>query len=242
MPGRPSDADLARARNDLWPACHVVRVYRAVEGRLARETMDGVEQIGGDVIDEVLRDSCILAARTRAHVMSPSFTTEKFDANAVGWNGFPGSPGYPHFRWMRRFVGRFAQADPGARILDFGSGAGWVGIEAALATPDSTLCSFDPSPAMVALASENAREVGLERFEGAVGFGEDPPFPRAGEPPFDLVISSGVLSFSPDLARWLDGLASTLAPGGTLVIGDLNPASRGMESRRRHKPCSPSAR
>ena len=244
VPGRPTEADLARVRNELWPACHVVRVYRVVDGPLVRDSMDGRVDLGGDVIDPTLRESCVLAARTRTHVMSPSETTVKFDANAVGWNGHPGSPGYPHFRWMRRFVGCFAKS-PATRILDFGCGAGWVGIEAALArangSPSSApeLCFFDPSPAMVEIAEGNARDVGLGTFTGRVGFGEEPPFPAEGEDPFDLVISSGVLSFSPDLDRWLEGLVAAVAAGGTLVVGDLNPGSLGMRARRNGKPLLP---
>jgi SAM-dependent methyltransferase len=85
---------------------------------------------------------------------------------------------------------------------------------------------------MVRLATANAAAEGVRRFTGRVGFGEDPPFARDGEPAFDVVISSGVLSFSPDLERWLAGLARTVKRGGTLVIGDLNPRSRGMRRRR----------
>jgi 16S rRNA G1207 methylase RsmC len=90
---------------------------------------------------------------------------------------------------MRRFVGTFAPADwmraSAGRILDFGCGAGWVGIEAALAAGASRveLCAFDPSPQMVKLAEENARASGIARFAARTGFGEDPPFPAAGERP-----------------------------------------------------------
>ena len=54
----------------------------------------------------------------------------------------------------------------------------------------------------------------------------------AGEALFDLVLSSGVVSFSGDFARFYAGLTRAVAPGGTLVIGDLNPHSRGMRKRR----------
>jgi SAM-dependent methyltransferase len=90
----------------------------------------------------------VLAARARALVLSPDATVEKFDLNAGGWNGEPGHPGYAHFRWMRRHVARFAHASGAQRILDFGCGAGWVGIEAALLARAASLSAFDPSPAM----------------------------------------------------------------------------------------------
>ena len=51
--------------------------------------------------------------------------------------------------------------------------------------------------------------------------------------------SSGVISFARDRERWLDGLARSVAPGGTLVVGDINPQSAGMQRRRREKPLLP---
>jgi len=229
--GRPTAHDLAAWRNALWPDVHLVRVYRVEGGALLRETLQGTARVE----QAPSLDGTVLVGRRREHVLAPDFTVEKFDANAKGWNGDPGSPGYPHFRWMRRHVARFAGSVPAGRILDFGCGAGWVGIEAALRSPGAELCAFDPSPAMVHTFEQNARESGIAHFTGRTGFGEDPPFPAAGEEPFDLVLSSGVISFSPDAERWLDGLVRTLAPGATLVIGDLYPGSRGMRSRRRQR-------
>ena len=171
--------------------------------------------------------------------MSPASTVQKFDHNAKGWDGEPGRPSYPHFRWMRKYVGLFSKPRPGDRILDFGCGAGWCGIEAALKAPDSTLSSFDPSPQMVAIAEENAHKAGIKRFIGRTGFGEDPPFPAEGEEPFDYVVSSGVVSFSPDVSGWIDGLAGTVKPGGQLVVGDIHRNSRGFRRRRGSHPILP---
>ncbi len=235
----PSEALLARWRDQLWPLVHLAAVYTvAADGSLTRRTGDG-RRLGLGAVAAPRAAFSVLAGRRRAYTMSPAQTTLKFDANATGWDGRPGSPGYPHYRWMRRFVGRFVPARPGDRVLDFGSGAGWVGIEAALRTPDVVLRAFDPSPELVRIATENARAAGVRDFEARVGFGEDPPFPAADEPPFDLTISSGVVSFAPEAGPWLDGLARTVAPGGTLVIGDIHPGSRGFERRRAAKALLP---
>ena len=238
LEGDREERELARWRNALWPVLHVGALYRLSHKGIVRESLGGTEALRGATgIHGVL-----LVAERREAVLAPDTTVAKFDKNAAGWDGDPSSPGYPHFRWMRRFVGTFAPADRlrGAkRILDFGCGAGWVGIEAALAAPGAELCAFDPSPEMVKLAEGNARASGIARFASRTGFGEDPPFPAAGEAPFDLVLSSGVLSFAPDPERWLDGLARTVAPGGTLVIGDLNRESKGMRRRRETKPLLP---
>ncbi len=233
--GKPDDPRLAAWRNALWPLVHVTRLFRVAGGKARRQTLQGTLELEGEARGE----GVLLAGHRRELVMSPEKTIEKFDANASGWDGTPGSPGYAHFRWMRRYVGLFVEPRDGARILDFGCGAGWVGIEVASRCAESCLAFFDPSPAMVKIAEDNARESGVPRFEGRTGFGEDPPFPANGEEAFDHVISSGVASFSPDLERWLDGLASTVAPGGTLVVGDIHRGSRGFRARRRARPLLP---
>lgn len=222
--GPRDEARLAALRNELWPALHVVALFGCDAGGVQRETLQGRKRIA-EALD--FRGT-MLVARRREEVLSPTATVSKFDTNAGGWNGEPGQPGYAHFRWMRRYVALFARSRSGGRILDFGCGAGWVGIEAALAAGNAELAAFDPSPEMVRNAEKNARASGVTRFVGRTGFGEDPPFAER----FPTVISSGVVSFSPDQEHWFDGLARCCESGGTLVIGDLNPTSRGMAQRR----------
>jgi SAM-dependent methyltransferase len=234
LPGDRTDAELARWRNALWPASHLVAIYRVSKERIERETLRGRKRLEG--VAGV--HGIVLAAHPREQVFSPDTTIAKFDQNAAAWDGDPKSPGYAHHRWMRRFVAEFAGQERLAKartILDFGSGAGWVGIEAALQASGASLSAFDPSPAMLRLAQENARASDVARFEARPGFGESPPF----EGPFDLVISSGVWSFAPDAERWIDGLARTVAPGGTLVFGDIHRDSKGMRRRRAEKPLLP---
>jgi len=234
LPAGTPDSELAAWRNELWPELHAVAIVSGRAGRAEQRTLSGTRPF-----DAELPDGTFLVFRRRAYVMSPARTVEKFDANAVGWNGHPGSPGYPHFRWMRRYVGLFADPAGAKRILDFGCGAGWVGIEAARRAPGCALRFFDPSPEMVRQATENARAAGLVDAAGRPGFGEDPPYPGPDEEPFDLVLSSGVVSFSPDRERWFDGLARAVAPGGRLVVGDIHRQSVGFRKRRARKPLLP---
>lgn len=224
LPGAPPERDLARWRNALWPWVHVGALYRSSGGMTTRVTLQGLAS--GPRI--AAGDGVLLAARRREHAMSPRATAEKFDSNVGGWSGEPGRPGYAHFRWMRKYVALFGDPCGSRSILDFGCGAGWVGIEAALAAPGAALAAFDPSPAMVAATEANARASGIASFRGRVGFGEHPPFDER----FDYVVSSGVVSFSPDRKRWFDGLARCVASGGKLVVGDIHRDSRGMRRRR----------
>jgi SAM-dependent methyltransferase len=233
--GVRTEAEIAAFRNSLWPFAHVVALYRLSNREVVRVTLEKSEGLRrGSGLHGV-----VLVASRRETVLAPAATVQKFDRNAAGWNGEPGRPGYAHFRWMRRFVARFADTSGARRILDFGCGAGWVGIEAALGAREAELCAFDPSPEMVKLAEENARRAGIQRFTGRTGFGEEPPFPSGSEPDFDLVYSSGVVSFAHDRERWLDGLARTVPRGGALVIGDIQRDSLGMQRRRREKALLP---
>lgn len=236
--GARTSESLAALRNALWPAFHVVACYETSDQGSTRFTLDERRALGKG---RGLRGTA-LVARPVAVVFAPEATVVKFDKNAAGWNRAQGERGVRHFRWMRRYVAHFAGPRAARRVLDFGSGAGWVGIEAVLAAKPGqqpALCAFDPSPEMVRIATENAREAGITQFEGRTGFGEDPPFPAAGEEPFDLVLSSGVISFSGERERWLDGLVGTLAPGATLVIGDIHRDSVHMRERRRTRPLLP---
>ena len=236
LKGERPDAELARWRNALWPWLHAVALVRLDEDGARLRSLHADERLSPVGASR----GVLIVCRRREHVLSPETTIEKFDRNASGWNAAPGSGSYGHFRWMRRLVGTYARLSPApARVLDFGSGAGWIGIEAALQASGAELCAFDPSPELVRAAQENARAAGIARFQARQGFGEDPPFPAEGEAPFDAVYSSGVISFSPDHERWVEGLARTVAPGGALVVADINPDSRGMQRRRRTKPLLP---
>lgn len=254
--GRPTDRRLAMWRNALWPLIHVGAILQVAGGRATMITMGGREAVSAPSGFAGF-EGAILFGRRTTHTMSPDATVEKFDRNAPSWDGKKGA-GYPHFRWMRRLVGRYVNprrarkaagsATEGGlrstaplRILDFGCGAGWVGIEAAKGRDDVELHAFDPSPEMVKIAAENAKRESVP-FVGRTGFGEAPPFgQRAQEEDhsYDLVISSGVVSFSPDVETWLDGLVATVAASGDLVIGDIHPTSKGFMRRRRRKPLLP---
>jgi SAM-dependent methyltransferase len=240
LEGRRPEEELAAWRNGLWPLLHAGVLYDVRKLEASRRTLSGTTPLErGPRKAHKARSGSVLVLRRRVHAMGPDATVEKFDANASGWNGEPGGASYPHFRWMRRFVGCFEPIPAGARVLDFGCGAGWCGIEAALRFRASELCFFDPSPAMVEIAARNAREAGIERAVGRVGFGDAPPFPAGDEAPFDAVISSGVISFAPDADLWLEGLVRTVRPGGLLVIGDIQQRSKGMQRRRARKPLLP---
>lgn len=227
--GEPSDGRLAALRDRLWPQWHVSAVYRVdARGAIARQAVSGATPISGSLPGGA---AVLLYVRNRERALGRDSTRAKFDLNAEGWNGRPGTPSYAHFRWMRRLLANVARPVKGLRTLDAGCGAGWVGIEAALA--GAMASAFDPSPAMVEIASKNAVQCGVD-LDARVGFVEELPF----EQPFELVLNSGVISFAPDADVYLGTLDQLVEPGGLLVIGDLNPGSAGF-ARRRRRPILP---
>lgn len=223
--GQVSDDDLCALRNHVWPVLHIQRVYRLRSGEAIRRIdVTGVTKLDANAD----QDGFVIACRRRAAAMAPDVTKEKFDAKAAGWNGHPGTPQYGHYRWMRRLLAILGRPTQGTVTMDAGSGAGWVGIEAALR--GGVLSSFDPSPEMVKFVESNAKENGLP-VTARVGFCEEPPF----DEDYELVLNSGVISFSPDPDRFMEGIDRLVRSGGRLVIGDLNPKSRGFSRRRKHR-------
>jgi 2-polyprenyl-3-methyl-5-hydroxy-6-metoxy-1,4-benzoquinol methylase len=230
VPGHPDEGRLAALRNALWPGRHVSAVYRVGEdGRVQAAHVGGRAELPARATGG---PATALAVVSREQALGQPSTRAKFDANAEGWNGMPGSPTYPHYRWMRRLVAQVARPERGQRALDAGCGTGWVGIEAGRL--GAMVSAFDPSPAMIELARSNARETGID-LDARVGFVEEVPFER----PFTLVLNSGVISFSPDPRVFLERLDRLVEPGGLLVIGDMNPSSHGFRRRRRRRPLLP---
>lgn len=225
------DAAMARVRAAIWPAFHVFRAFRLTKSQpIVRVDADG-SSARREHFPAQWSGSAVAAIR-RAAALAPDAITRKFDKSAAGWSGEPASPLYAHHRWMRRIVAELGAPKAGERALDAGCGAGWVGIEAAKL--GAAVTAFDPSPEMVKLAEMNAagEKVALSVKPGFV------EQPAEGEP-FPLVLNSGVISFSPDPEKFLDALDARVARGGRLVIGDLNPLSRGMARRRSAAPVLP---
>jgi len=227
---------IASMRRALWPTFHVVRVYRLKN----QQYVDRLDPDGWQKLNKQFPSTwggSGIAVQRRAALFAPDAVAKKFDKNAAGWSGDPKSPLYAHHRWMRRLVAELAEPKQGERTLDAGCGAGWVGIEAAKL--GAQVSSFDPSPEMGKHVADNAASEKVQ-IEFKTGFVEKPPFgPAAGGAPFSLVLNSGVISFSPDPKAYLAALDACVAPGGRLVIGDLNPQSRGMLKRQTERPVLP---
>ena len=121
--------------------------------------------------------------------------------------------------------------EPGARVLDLGSGAGTDSLVASqMVGADGRVTGIDMTPEMLAKARTAAAEMGATNVEFVESEAERLPFADGS---FDIVISNGVIDLIPDKDAVFSELHRVLVPGGRLQIADVtiqNPVS--AEGRR----------
>src|SRR5688500_9619738 len=120
-----------------------------------------------------------------------------------------------------------AELPRGARILEVGCGGGQLAVEIAEERPDVSPVGVDLSPAQVARAARRARHLG-ERARFVQGDAQALAFPDAS---FDAVVSIGSIKHWPDPRRGLAECARALAPGGHLVVVEVDRGCRHDDAR-----------
>jgi SAM-dependent methyltransferase len=107
----------------------------------------------------------------------------------------------------------------GARCLDVGCGGGDVSVAlAALATNGSVL-GTDLDETKIEVAAKEAAAAGIGNVEFRLG---DVMAPPSGDDVFDVIYVRFLLTHLPDPARAVANLAAQLAPGGVLVVEDID--------------------
>lgn len=105
------------------------------------------------------------------------------------------------------------------KVLDIGTGTGWLAIGFAQGLPGVHVVGLDLSDAVLELARENARERGLSsRVSFEKGDAQDMPFE---DDTFDLVISGNTLHLLKNPVRMFDEIQRVLKPNGRFLISDF---------------------
>ena len=106
-----------------------------------------------------------------------------------------------------------------ARCLDIGCGGGDVSLELARLAPDGRVTGIDLDEAAIELARGEAAAAGMTNLAYRRENLLDAP---ANAERFDLIYARFVLTHLVDPARGLSALVARLAPGGMIVIEDID--------------------
>lgn len=157
----------------------------------------------------------------------------------VGFEAIPGVTArfYAWATARRAIVGDlFADVEQDAvlsgadRILDIGTGPGYLPLRLARRIPSSRVEGVDLSPAMIRLARTEAVKAGLAERVGFVeGNAAALPFPDAS---FDLAVSTLSLHHWRDRAGALREIHRVLSPGGAAWIYDIRKTTPAEVDRR----------
>jgi ubiquinone/menaquinone biosynthesis C-methylase UbiE len=124
--------------------------------------------------------------------------------------------------WLlnRSFVQQASRFDrEQARVLDIGTGPGWVPIELARQHPGWEIWALDPSTDMLLRAGRHAVDAGVAgRVHLIPGSAENLPFPNES---FDLVLSHFTLHHVDRPVELLNEAARVVIAGGRVLIKDL---------------------
>lgn len=142
-------------------------------------------------------------------------TRGQWDRSAAGWNDHT-----PALRaWLRRATDamiEMAGIKPGDHVLDVAAGAGDQTLDVAQRVgPEGRVLATDLSPAILALARENARRAGFHNVDVQVADGEQLDVAEAR---FDAAISRLGLMFFPDPLQGLRQICRALRPGGGACV------------------------
>lgn len=151
------------------------------------------------------------ALSDRAHVRAQYRNADKFDARVRLYERYARDP-EPWLGWLFRQLA----LEPGARLLDVGSGTANVWRENAAGLPSGVRVALADS-SLGMLREGLARGTGLGERASSVGADAQAlPFADAR---FDVALANHMLYHVPDRPRALRELARVLRPGGRLVVG-----------------------
>jgi arsenite methyltransferase len=109
--------------------------------------------------------------------------------------------------------------EPGERVVDVGSGAGFDTFVAAhYVGPSGAVIGVDMTAEMLAKSRATAAQLGLDHVEFREGFAEQLPVDDGWA---DVVISNGVINLCADKRAAFAEIRRVLRPGGVLQFADI---------------------
>jgi arsenite methyltransferase len=122
--------------------------------------------------------------------------------------------------------------EPGERVVDVGSGAGFDSFVAGQAVgPTGQVIGVDMTPTMLTKARAVAAEIGAHNVEFREGYMEDLPVEDGWA---DVLISNGVFNLAPDKRKVFTDVWRTLRGGGVLQFADIANGREVPEEAMRH--------
>lgn len=111
------------------------------------------------------------------------------------------------------------QLEPGEKVVDVGSGAGFDSFVAAdQVGAHGAVIGVDMTPEMLDKARRNAELVGASNVSFVTGYVEEMPVDDGWA---DVVLSNGVFNLCPDKRAAFEEAFRVLTPGGHLQFGDI---------------------
>lgn len=122
--------------------------------------------------------------------------------------------GQRYVKWLRSLIGPERMSR--SRLLDAGCGTGEIAVNCAYSDRWASVTAVDQTPASLELARSLAKRHSVEIDFRQADLTQ--PGSLAGEQPFDVILSLGVLHHLPDPAAGLQHLAELLADDGVILI------------------------
>ena len=108
----------------------------------------------------------------------------------------------------------------GERVLDIGVGPGFLAAEmAAVVGAGGRVCGIDVSDSMLAIAATRSGGQDAAALEIGRGSAEEIPYDDGS---FDVVVTTQVLEYVPDVPRALASIHRVLRPGGRVLVLDTD--------------------